>query len=130
MTATYKIRLIKGGKKGKKGKPDKPPESDVTIEVPEDEYILDAAEEQDLELPSSCRAGACSSCLGKIVEVDANGVVQKISPEEQTALNEKIDQEDQSFLDDDQLAKGWVLLCVAQPKADCTIHTHREAYLG
>ncbi|MGF1485696.1 MAG: 2Fe-2S iron-sulfur cluster-binding protein [Prochloraceae cyanobacterium] len=100
---TYKVRLIKGKRK-------KPPEIDVTIEVDEDTYIFDAAEDQGIELPSSCRAGACSSCVGRVIEGE-------------------IDQEDQSFLDDEQMAKGYALLCVTYPRSDCTIKTHQEAYL-
>ena len=83
---------------------------DATISVPEDEYILDLAEDNGIRLPSACKLGECSTCIAKII----SGTV---------------DQSEQKFLAPAEVAAGYTVTCVAYPTSDLVLETHQEQVL-
>eukprot|EP01038_Epipyxis_sp_PR26KG_P005605 gene5605-7737_t len=80
---------------------------DYTVEVPPGKIILDTAESLGKYIPYSCRAGSCSTCIGRTV----SGTT---------------DQTGQIFLNDKQINDGFVLTCVATATSDCTIEVDIE----
>ena len=87
--------------------------SDVILEVDEDEPIYKAALKAGIQLPIGCDYGGCISCAAKLI---SGKVVQPNA----TALNKR------------QSSAGYVLLCVARPRSDCVIsegvESHDELY--
>jgi ferredoxin len=78
-----------------------------TVEVPPDRYILRSAELQGVELPYSCRNGACTTCAvrvlsGEVYQPEAMG----LSPE----LRDR----------------GYALLCVSYARSDMEVETQDE----
>ena len=96
MAATYQVKLF-----------NKAEGIDQTVAVSEDSYILETAEEAGMELPYSCRQGVCSTCTAKLV-------------------SGSVDQSEGSYLSDEQISQGYVLICISHPKADCVFETHKE----
>ncbi len=84
-------------------------ELNETIQVTKEEYILDVAEAQDIELPYSCRNASCSDCLGKVIEGEVEQSAKALE-----------------FLKPDEIKAGYVLTCAASPTSNCTILTHQE----
>ena len=78
-----------------------------TIQVAESQNILDAATSAGIELPYSCSAGVCTTCAAQILagEVDQSEGMG-VSPELQS--------------------EGYVLLCVAYPRSDIKLESHKE----
>ncbi|AGB37906.1 2Fe-2S iron-sulfur cluster-binding protein [Natronococcus occultus] len=90
--ATYDITFLEDGA-----------ETEVTIE--ETEELLYPALEADVEIPYSCEVGSCGECTARY-DGDATDVVSHDGNE---------------YLDEDQIADGWLLTCVAYPRDDAEL---------
>jgi len=78
-----------------------------TVRVPEDRYILQSAENQGVELPFSCRNGACTACA---VRVNSGELHQP----EAMGLSVELQKE------------GYALLCVSYPRSNIEVETQDE----
>ena len=77
-------------------------ESAKTVEVAENEGILDAGLRAGVSLAFDCRKGRCKTCM---VRVD--GI---------------IDQTDAWLISNEELAEGYALICVGRPRSDLRVH--------
>jgi ferredoxin len=94
MSKTYTVEIIHQGKT-------------QTLQVPENETILSVADAAQLDLPSSCHAGVCTTCAAQV-------------------LSGSVDQSDGMGVSPELQKKGYVLLCVAYPRSDLKIETEKE----
>jgi 2Fe-2S type ferredoxin len=81
-----------------------------TIEIANNENILDRGEEESWDLPYACRQGQCVSCAGQI-DGDAN---------------ELIEHDNQSMLGESEMSDGYTLTCVAYPRGEFSIETGEQ----
>jgi len=78
-----------------------------TVEVPGDRYILQSAEEQGVDLPFSCRNGACTTCAVRVISGDLR-------------------QPEAMGLSPELRARGYALLCVSYPCSELVVETQDE----
>ncbi|TCJ20292.1 2Fe-2S iron-sulfur cluster binding domain-containing protein [Rubrobacter taiwanensis] len=76
--------------------------SGVSFECGEDEYILERAEEEGLDLPYDCRSGTCTTCMQKCLEGE-------------------IDQDLAFAISDEELEQGYRLICIGSPLSDVVL---------
>lgn len=78
-----------------------------TLQVPHDRYILHSAEKQGVDLPFSCRNGACTTCAVKV-------------------LSGEIYQPEAVGLSQDLQKQGYALLCVSYARSNLVVETQDE----
>ncbi|QLD89202.1 (2Fe-2S)-binding protein [Natronomonas salina] len=80
-----------------------------TVEVQENETLLEAGEDEGWDLPYACREGQCISCAGHITD---GGNAE-----------DYVEHHTNQMLGEPELDEGYTLTCVAYPKSDLTLET-------
>ncbi|MDF5718956.1 MAG: 2Fe-2S iron-sulfur cluster-binding protein [Rhizonema sp. PD37] len=80
---------------------------EYSLQVPEDRYILHSGEKQGVDLPFSCRNGACTTCAVKV-------------------LSGEIYQPEAVGLSQDLQKQGYALLCVSYARSNLVVETQDE----
>lgn len=81
----------------------------ATYEVKGRKPLLDELREQGVDLPYGCKYGGCITCAAKLIDGE-------------------IDQRAQVALNNWQINNGYVILCVARAKTDCTLEIGVESH--
>jgi ferredoxin len=81
--------------------------TDHIIQVPDDRYILMSGESQGVDLPFSCRNGACTTCAVRVLSGELN-------QPEAVGLSPKL------------RADGYALLCVSYACSNLEVETQDE----
>ncbi|QLD86317.1 (2Fe-2S)-binding protein [Natronomonas halophila] len=91
---TYEIEYVKEG---------------ATIEVKENETLLEAGEEEGWDLPYACREGQCISCAGHIADGGNS--------------EDYVEHHTNQMLGEPELDDGYTLTCVAYPTDSFSLET-------
>jgi ferredoxin len=83
---------------------------EATIDVASNEALLYAGLDEGWNLPYQCERGICGQCTAK---VDGDG-------------SELVEHQSNDYLSDAQIEAGFVLTCVAQPRAEFAIETDMQ----
>ena len=81
----------------------------IFFEVKGNKPLLVELREQGLDLPYGCQYGGCITCAAKLIEGE-------------------IDQSAQVALNNRQINDGYVIMCVARAKTDCTFEIGVESH--
>ena len=80
---------------------------ETTLTISSDTAMLDAALDEDLDVPYQCEVGVCGQCTSK---VDGDG-------------SELVEHDGNQYLSDEQIQEGYVLTCVGYPRSDFSLET-------